>query len=568
MVDKEVKIQISTAADTQGAKEAERSIGSLEKEVKKLKEELRATAIGSAQFETLSRQLKNAETELKSVTKTANTAGGGFKLMGPHVQNVSFQLQDFAVQVSGGTSAMRAFSQQAPQLLGFLGPYGALAGAAIAVAPLLIQLFKGGEDGAKKAKESAAEYARALDDFREIYGRFNLVKSIEDDAKAWAEDISKLKEMQDLMQRIRSDETDLAKRRIQSDGNLEIAQMRLNLATVERQLVTATGENAVKLAKERDGVLKQILEKEREIAEKVRAQNEKAALENLKGAQDTATKAQTEADRFRLGQNQSQSKVDDLKKKIEDETKAREESRKAIEDELERRRKSDSFSFGDPAAEINKARIKELQEQRNAIVDKDGNTIKTKEVAQLEIALESSQKELTSATNASNEAAKALAEANNKLATSGFDFAKLLSNQNQDRIQEQRNQVLADQGAAQEKLFKIEDQGAEAVRRLVDSIVADLGQAANSPQNQDRIAAIRQTLADGLQRGEGDPLIAEIQRLVAQVQKDDGTRAQHLNKVTEVMSAFETSHQTALSQLDEIKRRILSLEINQADPNW
>ena len=52
---------------------------------------------------------------------------------GSRIQNVSFQVSDFAVQVSSGTDATRALAQQFPQLLGGLGVFGAVAGAAAAI---------------------------------------------------------------------------------------------------------------------------------------------------------------------------------------------------------------------------------------------------------------------------------------------------------------------------------------------------------------------------------------------------------------------------------------------------
>lgn len=70
------------------------------------------------------------------------------------IQNAAFQVGDFAVQVAGGTSAVRALSQQMPQLLGAFGLFGAVAGAAFAIlAPLVGKLFEGGDaaDGFAKA---------------------------------------------------------------------------------------------------------------------------------------------------------------------------------------------------------------------------------------------------------------------------------------------------------------------------------------------------------------------------------------------------------------------------------
>lgn len=44
-------------------------------------------------------------------------------------QNLGFQMQDFAVQVAGGTSVMRALAQQAPQAINAVGDLGSAAGA-------------------------------------------------------------------------------------------------------------------------------------------------------------------------------------------------------------------------------------------------------------------------------------------------------------------------------------------------------------------------------------------------------------------------------------------------------
>lgn len=59
------------------------------------------------------------------------------------VQNTAYQFQDMAVQISGGTDAMRAMSMQLPQLLGGMGVAGAVVGALVAVALPLASAMKG-----------------------------------------------------------------------------------------------------------------------------------------------------------------------------------------------------------------------------------------------------------------------------------------------------------------------------------------------------------------------------------------------------------------------------------------
>ena len=81
--------------------------------------------------------------------KGANTS----RVMGVRMQMAGYQVQDFFVQVASGQSAMRAFIQQGTQMLGVFGPAGALAGAALAIGGVAIQMGKGGD----KAREMSGE---------------------------------------------------------------------------------------------------------------------------------------------------------------------------------------------------------------------------------------------------------------------------------------------------------------------------------------------------------------------------------------------------------------------------
>lgn len=57
----------------------------------------------------------------------------GYKRASLFAQQAGYQIGDFAVQVQSGTSGLVALSQQGSQMLGFLGPLGALAGAGLAI---------------------------------------------------------------------------------------------------------------------------------------------------------------------------------------------------------------------------------------------------------------------------------------------------------------------------------------------------------------------------------------------------------------------------------------------------
>ena len=102
------------------------------------------------------------------------------------LQNFGYQVQDFAVQVAGGTDASRALAQQLPQLLSGFGLFGVLAGTASAILiPFASYLFSASEEAvtledslkslgaAMGALDSASKSASApAEDLLATYGEF------------------------------------------------------------------------------------------------------------------------------------------------------------------------------------------------------------------------------------------------------------------------------------------------------------------------------------------------------------------------------------------------------------
>lgn len=84
--------------------------------------------------------------------------------MGMVVQNAGYQVGDFAVQLASGGNAMRAMTQQLPQLLGgFGGPWMAVIGAAVAIlGALLMNMDKFGL-AAKTAADANSDFKTAMD---------------------------------------------------------------------------------------------------------------------------------------------------------------------------------------------------------------------------------------------------------------------------------------------------------------------------------------------------------------------------------------------------------------------
>lgn len=97
--------------------------------------------------------------QLTAATQQVETRFAG---LGQRLGQAGFQIQDFAVQVQGGTSALTALSQQGSQLLGAFGTGGAIAGAVLTVGILATQLLTGG-DAAKKFDEAIKAANERLD---------------------------------------------------------------------------------------------------------------------------------------------------------------------------------------------------------------------------------------------------------------------------------------------------------------------------------------------------------------------------------------------------------------------
>ena len=100
--------------------------------------------------------------DLRAIEGGAQGASKGFaSLGGGQIQNVAFQLGDFATQVGAGTSASVALAQQLPQLLGGFGAVGAVLGAVAAIGIPLASAFFGAGEGAKTLADRSSDLADA-----------------------------------------------------------------------------------------------------------------------------------------------------------------------------------------------------------------------------------------------------------------------------------------------------------------------------------------------------------------------------------------------------------------------
>jgi hypothetical protein len=117
-----------------------------ESAVEKLDAALKSGALSQAAH---TRMMDQASAAYLRSQGAANTMGQRLGFLGGmsdqargKIQQVGFQVQDFAVQVGAGTSATQAFAQQFPQLAGAFGPVGVAIGTLAAIGiPLLVAAF-------------------------------------------------------------------------------------------------------------------------------------------------------------------------------------------------------------------------------------------------------------------------------------------------------------------------------------------------------------------------------------------------------------------------------------------
>ena len=78
------------------------------------------------------------------------------------MQQIGYQVQDFAVQVQGGTDKLVALGQQGSQLLGVFGPAGAIAGMILAIGTGLAGAFIAARKAASDANNVFADFDKQL----------------------------------------------------------------------------------------------------------------------------------------------------------------------------------------------------------------------------------------------------------------------------------------------------------------------------------------------------------------------------------------------------------------------
>lgn len=162
--------KVGFEADTKGLKQADTALDDMARAADKTEdavEDLNDELVRSTKITP-----KVTAVTKKAVAETKKSAKA-FKLQKGAMQQAGYQVQDFSVQMAGGTSFLTAFGQQASQLAGVLGPGGAVIGAVIAVSAaiggvLVKTLFTAGEESDR--------FVRSLGDLQAEAGKLEKIE--------------------------------------------------------------------------------------------------------------------------------------------------------------------------------------------------------------------------------------------------------------------------------------------------------------------------------------------------------------------------------------------------------
>ena len=244
------------------------------------------------QLDNLGKKGKKAEGGLKDAAKGANKTNGPFRAMRGSVQQVSWQLQDVAVQAQMGTSAFTILGQQGPQLASIFGPGGAVVGAFIAFGAMaggvLYTTLSGASELTKeltKATENLFEQTDELNGALKELAMLQAAKRQEELKKAITEATAAMETSEVIIRSV-------ALGAVVMDSTLKKANETI---ITQNGIIAASNEGLAELAKQNDGVsaaTEKLSEKLRE--ELLELQLTEEQFLRYKAAQGGATEAQIE----------------------------------------------------------------------------------------------------------------------------------------------------------------------------------------------------------------------------------------------------------------------------------
>lgn len=249
-------------------------------------------------------------TQMRNYINTLNNATGSNSKFRGGIQQAGYQIQDFAVQVAGGTSAFVAFGQQGSQLAGVFGPAGAVAGALIAIVSVFGQVAWASRNAAADLTELANAGQRIADLKLDTLVKINNAtrdfassERLNSYKKLGAEvlDLTTKYENQQLTTKRLREEAQKAQDAMQDVGGFfggSAQEAAAKLASANESLNASLAEEA-RLRSDVSGLqdkMSKLASEEAKEKEKLATADEKAAKKYQKAAESAAKKQQTAFD--------------------------------------------------------------------------------------------------------------------------------------------------------------------------------------------------------------------------------------------------------------------------------
>jgi hypothetical protein len=172
---------------------AERAVRSLINTERALTREVRSN---TASLNSNAKASQNAGAAMNQYGTVSGLAGKKLNTFNMKIQQGGYQLQDFAVQMQGGTSFFTAFAQQGSQFAGVFGPTGAVVGAVIAIgsaiAGVALSSIKASE-GVMKFSDAISAAEGHLSDYNDAVERMQ-DEDLADTFGRYAEQVIKMDE--------------------------------------------------------------------------------------------------------------------------------------------------------------------------------------------------------------------------------------------------------------------------------------------------------------------------------------------------------------------------------------
>ena len=558
MADPKVKISIETTANTKGAKEAESALDDVAKKAKKAKDEV--GGIGPGALPAIPPAAKKAADGIKEVAKETRQLGK--RNSGAAVLELSRGLEDAQYGIKGVLNNLPGL---VVALGGTAGLAGALSIAAVAGSVLWEQFGK----GAKKSKGEVEKLEDRIAGMLKVYQDFvDVGKEARDKAEEAVADKLKaeLAGVENDFQ-IKVGATGVKEAQDAAAAQIQLARDKVDLAETERKLVSATGESAINLAKDREIIIKRILGDEEAIADVGRqAALSNAEAENAK-ATSTAFIATSSFDSKKSAVGDQSKLTDAIFEEGAALTNKRIEKEKLLTDEIDRLGKYIKKISDDFLANGSKVKLPEFERNLKRAEDKITENRKTlgkpttqdqefKLFSQSEIErgkLEELTNELKTSAEAQKDAAKAMEESSRLL-------KNLKGTQGAEKTGKKGLKEVEKLGGLKKEAA---DKGEEAGEKIADDmigIIEGLGDKANDPGIKETIKKVTDLTKDGVTPEEEAEVVFLVSSLVSQMKVNHEVSSKAWRDILGNINASISEQGKIAAQIITINKRIIELQ--------